>query len=123
MSSQPVARLLDRLGNVKKAGDGHTARCPSHEDKNNSLSINEGKDGCALVKCHAGCTTDQIVRSIELDLADLFEKKDSPSRVRRNKGGRVVYPPEHAINTAMQSGRLTISAAPSQSMQRSSGCL
>ncbi len=94
MSSQPVARLLDRLGNVKKAGDGHTARCPSHEDKNNSLSINEGKDGCALVKCHAGCTTDQIVRSIGLDLADLFEKKDAPSRVRRNKGGEGTLSPQ-----------------------------
>lgn len=123
MSSSPVERVLDKLANVKEhqRPDGtkyHTANCPAHDDRHPSLEISEGKDGRALLICRAGCTTDQIVAAIGSTLADLFAKKDAPIRVRRKKGGRVLYPPKHTINTAMQSERLTISAAPSPITRR-----
>lgn len=68
--------VLSRLENVKKKGNGgYTARCPSHEDKKNSLSV-AYKDGRILFKCFAGCKTEEVVNAIGLELKDLFD--DSP---------------------------------------------
>ena len=47
--------LLARLDGVRKQSSGWVARCPAHEDKKASLSINEGEKG-VLLKCHAGCS-------------------------------------------------------------------
>jgi hypothetical protein len=35
--------------------------CPAHDDRAPSLSISEGDDGRTLLKCHAGCSTADIV--------------------------------------------------------------
>ena len=67
-----VQRLLVRLDRVRKSGDGYQAICPSHDDKNPSLSLRAGKDGNALVYCHAGCKTREIMAAVGLELADLF---------------------------------------------------
>lgn len=58
--------ILHLLSNVKKSGDGWTARCPTHDDKHNSLSITEGRDGNLLLYCHAnaGCTYAGILQAI-----------------------------------------------------------
>ncbi len=99
--SAPVERVLGKLANVKKhqRTDGteySTANCPAHDDRHASLSIAEGRDGRAVIKCHACCTTDQIIGRIGLSLADLFEKKDAPRRVRRTKGeGGALTPSAH----------------------------
>ena len=45
--------LLARLKSVVLSGNGWTARCPTHDDQHNSLSIDH-RDGRWLVKCHAG---------------------------------------------------------------------
>jgi putative DNA primase/helicase len=57
MRGDPVEKVLSRLENVKKYGTSFTARCPVHDDQHPSLSIGIGDDGCALLKCHAGCPT------------------------------------------------------------------
>jgi len=99
--SAPVERVLDKLANVKKhqRTDGTvywTANCPVHDDRHASLSIAEGRDGRAVIKCHAGCTADQITGRIGLSLADLFEKKDAPRRVSRKQGeGGALTPAAH----------------------------
>jgi hypothetical protein len=36
------------------------------------LSIAEGDDGRVLLNCHAGCTVEEVVSSIGLELQDLF---------------------------------------------------
>ena len=51
-----VQRILDRLNNIKTSGSSWTARCPRHDDRQNSLSIGEGDDGRVLLTCHAGCS-------------------------------------------------------------------
>ncbi len=71
----PTQRVLDRLKKVKRSGKGWTALCPSHADKENSLSINVGDDDCALLKCHAGCGVEAIVAALDLKMKDLFTKK------------------------------------------------
>jgi hypothetical protein len=58
----------------RKCSSGWIARCPAHEDKQASLSIGQGHDGCVLVHCHAGCTPEQIVSKVSLTMADLFPK-------------------------------------------------
>ena len=40
-----IADFLSRLQNVKPTSKGNLARCPSHDDQANSLSIAEGDDG------------------------------------------------------------------------------
>ena len=59
----PVGVLLSRLEGVRNAGKGYTARCPAHKDRSASLSIAEGRDGRALVKCFAGCDMLAVVQS------------------------------------------------------------
>src|SRR5262249_4437194 len=54
----PVERLLVKFPGAKTSGNGWSVRCPAHRDRHASLSIAEGDDGRALVKCHAGCTAE-----------------------------------------------------------------
>jgi putative DNA primase/helicase len=70
--SGAVARILDRLRNVKSGANGWTALCPAHDDRENSLSIGVGDDGRALLKCFAGCQTEAVVRALGLQMRDLF---------------------------------------------------
>ena len=68
----PVERLLAKLPDAKHAGKGWSARCPAHEDRRASLSVAEGDDGRALVKCHTGCKLDAICAAVGLRVADLM---------------------------------------------------
>ena len=74
-------RLLDALEShgcrPSKNGHGYKAHCPAHEDRRESLAIDEG-EGLALVWCHAGCKFKEIVESLGLKQSDLFPP--SPSR-------------------------------------------
>src|SRR6267142_4232058 len=75
--SDPVARVLGKLERVHQNGQGWMARCPTHEDGTNSLKIDEGDDGRALLKCHAGCSQEAVVEALGLTMADLFEGRNS----------------------------------------------
>ncbi len=82
--SNPVERVLLALRKhghePRKAGAGWCCRCPAHDDRSPSLSINDGEDGRALVNCHAGCLPEAVCGAIGLRLADLFTEESS----RRN---------------------------------------
>jgi 5S rRNA maturation endonuclease (ribonuclease M5) len=89
---------LDAFTNVRKAGDGWTARCPAHDDRRNSLSIGEGEGGRTLLKCHAGCALDDILAAAHLEHTDLFPEhtKKTDSRIvatydYRDAGGLLLY--------------------------------
>ncbi len=69
---RPIDNILSRLNGPKKGPKGWTARCPSHEDKERSLSLAEGNDGRVLIKCFAGCKPAAIVDSLGLKMRDLF---------------------------------------------------
>jgi hypothetical protein len=77
---------LDSFHGVRKAGSGWTARCPAHDDHRNSLSIGTGDDGRVLLKCHVGCSFDDIVAAAHLDYADLFPENTMSSK----NGSRIV---------------------------------
>lgn len=69
--------LIPRLKNVKKR-DSHTwtARCPSHDDKKNSLSIAQAGEKM-LLHCFAGCSFQQIIQASGL-ANDPLEKRPPP---------------------------------------------
>ncbi len=65
--------LVNRLTFVRSAGAGKwLARCPSHDDKSPSLSIQQLDDGRVLVHCHAGCGALDILSSVGLSWDSLF---------------------------------------------------
>ena len=67
-----VDTLLQRLTKVK-GGRGHwTACCPAHEDRSPSLAVTETDDGRILLKCFGGCSVQEIVGAIGMDMTDLF---------------------------------------------------
>jgi putative DNA primase/helicase len=69
--SAPVENLVERL-HAKRSGKGWIAKCPAHDDRKPSLSIDEGSDGRALLKCHAGCDNTAILASLGMKPRDLF---------------------------------------------------
>src|SRR5262245_31750422 len=68
----PVERILAKLPDAKRSGNGWTARCPGHDDQRPSLSISEGEDGRVLLHCHAGCAVDAICAAVGVTLRDLM---------------------------------------------------
>jgi hypothetical protein len=48
------------------------ALCPSHDDRHSSLSVGVGVDGRALLHCHAGCSTADVLAELGLSWPDLF---------------------------------------------------
>lgn len=71
--------LLLQLDGVSKTSGGFLARCPAHDDKRASLSLGEGADGKLLVRCFAGCETEQVVHAIGLSMKDLFTDTGGPT--------------------------------------------
>jgi putative DNA primase/helicase len=72
--------ILSRLEGVRKQSSGWVARCPAHDDKKASLSINDGEKGVVL-KCFVGCTLAAICEALSIKEANLFyEETRSVSR-------------------------------------------
>jgi hypothetical protein len=73
---RPVQKVLDKLEGARESNGSWKALCPAHEDREPSLSVTEGDDGRALVKCFAGCDTEKIVVRLGLEMSDLFEQRN-----------------------------------------------
>lgn len=68
-----AADFIERLDGVKPRTDGEwVACCPAHDDRSPSLAVKEGDDERVLVTCYAGCSTEEVVQALGLELADLF---------------------------------------------------
>lgn len=71
-----IADILPRLSKVRQTGRGNwLACCPAHEDRSPSLTIREENDGRILVRCHAGCSFEQIVDSVGYGYEPWFPPK------------------------------------------------
>lgn len=99
MTATPaLTRVLDALGattghHPRGGGRQYYSRCPAHPDNNPSLSITDSEDR-VLVKCQAGCATDDILAQLNLTYADLFHEQRIPDRNHTNGHRTVVaeYP-------------------------------
>src|SRR5438876_2829140 len=85
-----LEQLLGRLEGVRRLQTGYSAKCPSHDDRVNSLSVNAGDGGRLLLYCHAGCTLEAILVALRLAGRDLFPAQEKPPR-RRAVRRRVAY--------------------------------
>ena len=75
--------VLSAFIGVKSSGNGAMAKCPAHEDRTASLSINTGDDGRVLLKCHAGCSVDDILHAVHLERRDLFSQNGNGNSPRQ----------------------------------------
>lgn len=67
-----VREWLALFRRVRPTSNGWFATCPSHDDRNPSLSIGLGRDGRVLLNCHAGCPTTAVVAAVGRTMADLY---------------------------------------------------
>ncbi len=88
-----LSALVERECNPRQNGKGWTACCPAHDDRRPSLSVSEGDDGRALVRCHAGCATDAICAAVGLRVVDLMPTADSlpPKPIKTNGKPATTY--------------------------------
>ena len=78
--------ILARLKGVRRSGKGWTAKCPAHEDQQNSLSIHY-RDRRWLLKCHAGCGWHKIITAIGVEPSELFDldERKGTAYLRNNR--------------------------------------
>ena len=67
-----LAELHGKLDKSKRTGDKLMARCPAHDDKTPSLSVTIGDNDCVILKCFAGCPTEDVVAKLGWTMRDLF---------------------------------------------------
>lgn len=75
--SEAFERLRDRLhehgSTIRDNKQGHfMAQCPHHGDNNPSLGVDDKGDR-VMVRCYAGCHTDDVVAALGMELKDLFD--------------------------------------------------
>ena len=82
-TARVVTALTDAGGKPRREGSGWVACCPNpahgkgRGDRNPSLSVSEGRDGNAVLYCHAGCHTEDITAALGLTASDLFHDDGS----------------------------------------------
>ena len=74
--------MLDTIAKIKSMGktiqekkDGYWhywCQCTAHEDKTPSLRVGQDSQGILMVKCFAGCDTDTILASLQMEKGDML---------------------------------------------------
>jgi hypothetical protein len=67
-----------KFAGFQRVGDRWEARCPAHDDKKASLSINLGRDGGIVMTCHAGCDIKEVLGCVGLKEWNLFAGRPIP---------------------------------------------
>jgi hypothetical protein len=75
------SEFVDRF-QVRRSGKGWLMRCPAHQDRKPSLSISEGREGCVLLKCQAGCDLDAVLAGLGIEKKDLFPERPFASTAK-----------------------------------------
>ncbi len=83
-------KVINHFKIHKQQANKIQAFCPSHDDKNASLSILLSEDKILLF-CHAGCKIDDILKAVNLTYADLFEPKPTAIYQYRKADGSLSH--------------------------------
>lgn len=67
------AELIAHGCDPKRRGTHIDAKCPAHDDRNPSLSVDE-RPGTVVLYCHAGCDLPDIIAALELEARDLYDE-------------------------------------------------
>jgi hypothetical protein len=75
---RPVDRFLARLRRLPNfGGRGWKAICPlAYGDREHVLRIDVAADGKVLLFCHGGCSTEDVLKAIDLRKSDLFPVRE-----------------------------------------------
>lgn len=77
----------------------YLCKCPAHDDRTASLCIGTGADGRILVKCQAGCATQDVVKAMGLKMSDLYPEGSKPAASgQRKPASRPAPPPAPPTN-------------------------
>lgn len=68
-----LSEFLSRFPEVVEERGEYGVPCPAHSDHRPSLFFRLKEDGRLLVRCWAGCTTDDILKALRLNRSDLFD--------------------------------------------------
>ena len=82
---RPIENVLQRLPEYSRSGKGFKAPCPAHDDKKPSLSVTEAEDGRVLLRCHAGCSTENVIEALNLSWKDLSSDQENNSFLSKLK--------------------------------------
>ena len=97
-----VEDFLAKLHGVTDDGKGgYMACCPAHDDQNPSMHVNRGDDGRVLVKCFAGCTTQQICDALGIAKRDLMA--EGAAKSGRRVGDAAPYRAEESAERGVRS--------------------
>jgi putative DNA primase/helicase len=67
-----ISDLLSNFKNVAPEGDGWVMQCPAHDDSHASLKLAVTDEGKAIIKCRAGCNSNDVVSSTSLGWPAFF---------------------------------------------------
>lgn len=81
MSASDILQLLRKVKAVGK--NQWVACCPAHDDRSPSMTITETADGKVLIHDFAGCSVDEILGSLGLELDVLFPDQIVDSKPER----------------------------------------
>jgi len=100
-----IEEFLSRLQKVRKTGaKTWMACCPSHNDKNPSMTVSEGTDGRILAHCFSqGCGIDDITAAIGLEVKDLMPENLGYHRMKPLRMGVNPRDALFAVRDDMQS--------------------
>ncbi len=106
----PDARTIAQVLGFRRSGSCWVGRCPAHEDRNPSCTIRDG-DTAPIFKCHAGCTSAEIVsapavRAI-LGTATVVDEEEVERRRRERERERIAHD-KRRINQALDIWRGTV---------------
>jgi 5S rRNA maturation endonuclease (ribonuclease M5) len=101
-----LTNFTDALENHGCRRQGRKWTCPAHDDKEPSLSVDQGRNGGVVMKCHAGCDWRDILNAVGLTPADIrteverYPYRDLNGRVLNKK---IRFTPkqftyEHSLN-------------------------
>ena len=96
MTAETIAKALGG----RKVGQGWTARCPAHDDREPSLSIRDA-DSKVLVRCHAGCDQPDVIAALEERGFWDGKKRSTLRKSRRREVSQRRPEPEQAERSAV----------------------
>lgn len=83
-----VQEALSRAGSHQRYGGNWSCPGPRHAngDRDPSLSVKQGAQG-AVLKCHTGCSYEEVIEALRLSPRDLFDEPNGP----RDPVARYIY--------------------------------